>query len=241
LFIVEFGAGSGQQTEFLEKELNTNGITKYNIIAFDKSYNKNSDGIPSQFDILNKRIRNGEISNNVIPINFDFDGATLPIKSKSITFSYMAHVLHHIKYKEQLFKEISRITIKNGRHFIFGVTIEDLKNHPLDEFFPIKYEYDKKRYPTEEQLKEMFYSAGLTYEEPNKIGKDQVREIDREFLLSIENTTMDSVLKIIKDNDPEGFKEGVQRIRSEVEHSEKSGRYRLYFTSIRRVFWGIKK
>jgi hypothetical protein len=52
LAIVEFGIGSGQQTEFLEKELNANGISKYNIIAFDKSYKQSSSEIPSQFDIL---------------------------------------------------------------------------------------------------------------------------------------------------------------------------------------------
>ncbi len=241
LNIVEFGIGSGQQTEFLENELSTNGITQYNIVAFDKSYKQNFDTTPGQFDILKERIKNGEISKRVLPIDFDFDGTTLPLKSESIDFSYMAHVLHHLKHKNQLFKEISRIIIEHGRHFIFGVTIEDLRNHPLDEFFPSKYEYDRKRYPTEEQLKQMFYSAGFTYEEPFKIGKDQVREMNKEFLLSIENTTMDSVLKMIMDDDPEAFEEGVQKVRKEVERAEKLGKYRRYFTSVIRVFGGIKK
>ncbi len=62
----------------------------------------------------------------------------------------MAHVLHHIEEKEYMLQEIARVTCKNGRHFNLGVTIEDLKNHPLDEFFPTKYKYDLKRYPTEE-------------------------------------------------------------------------------------------
>src|SRR4030042_99484 len=54
--IVELGIGSGQQTEFVEIELNRNGITAYRIIAFDKSYKQNSDKTPGQFDILKERI-----------------------------------------------------------------------------------------------------------------------------------------------------------------------------------------
>lgn len=241
LTIVEFGIGSGQQTEFVEKELHNNGITDYRIIAFDKSYRLSSDKAPGQFDILKQRIRNGEISRKVTPIQFDFDGAFLPLKSGSINLTYMAHVLHHLKKKEQLLNEIARITIKQGRHFIFGVTIEDLKNHPLDEFFPTKYEYDSKRYPTEAELKRIFHSTGFTYEKPFRIGRDHVNVMDREFLRSIENTTIDSVLEIIKNNDNSAFEEGVQRVKNEVENAEKSGKYRTYFTTVRRVFWGIKK
>ncbi len=239
--IVELGIGSGQQTEFVEQELNARGIAEYRILAFDKSYKLSTDKTPGQFDILKERIKKGEISKRVIPIHFDFDGTALPLKSESVDLTYMAHVFHHLINKEQVLNEIARITIKHGRHFIFGVTIEDLKNHPLDEFFPTKYECDSRRYPTEEQLKKMFYSAGFTYENPFRIGKDHVRMMDREFLSSIENTTMDSALKMIKDDDQSAFEEGVQKVKREVEHAEKTGKYRTYFTTVRRVFWGIKK
>lgn len=239
--IVELGIGSGQQTEFVEQELNARGIAEYRIFALDKSYKLSSDKTPGQFDILKERIKNGEISKRVTPIHFDFDGTILPLKSASVDLAYMAHVFHHLINKEQVLNEVARVTIKHGRHFIFGVTIEDLENHPLDEFFPTKYEYDSRRYPTEEQLKKMFYSAGFTYENPFRIGKDHVSVMDREFLSSIENTTMDSALKMIKDDDQSAFDEGVKKVRREVEHAEKSGTYRTYFTTVRRVFWGIKK
>jgi ubiquinone/menaquinone biosynthesis C-methylase UbiE len=97
LLIVEFGVGSGQQTEFVEKELQKAGIHRYKILAYDKSYQSNPGDKPGQLNIIEERIIRGELSDRVVPICFDFDGQTLPIESKSIDFSYMAHVFHHLK------------------------------------------------------------------------------------------------------------------------------------------------
>ena len=110
----------------------------------------------------------------------------------------MAWVLHHLNNKQCVLNEIARITRKGARHFMYQVTIEDIENHPLDEFFPSKYEYDSQRYPTRSQLRQMFYTAGFTYEKPYVIKRDNPRLIDREFLESIENTTFDSALRMIK-------------------------------------------
>ena len=87
-------------------------------------------------------------------------------------------------------------------------------------------------------MKRMFASAGFTYEQPFPMGRNYERPIDRAFLASIENTTLDSVLHMIKDNDVSGFQEGVLRVQREVELAEKSGNYRIYFTDIAKVFWG---
>ncbi len=262
LRIVELGIGSGQQTEFVEKELRSRGLTQYTILGFDKSYKYNAensasysftDGTsalrlnpedvnePDQLNLLIERINKGELSRRIAPLHYNFDGTPLPVKSKSINLTYMAHVLHHLNNKQQALNEISRITMKNGKLFILGVTIEDLKNHPLDEFFPEKFKYDSMRYPTEKHLKKMFKSAGFTYQEPFHIGKDQVKLIDRDFLASVENTTVDSALSMIRYNDKKTFNRGVTKVRKEVERAEKSGAYRTYFTAIARVFWGIKK
>jgi hypothetical protein len=104
----------------------------------------------------------------------------------------------------------------------------------------MKYEYDSLRYPTRSQLKQIFESVGFSYKQPFSMGKNYERPIDRTFLASIENTTMDSVLRMIKDNDTQGFQEGVRRVKKEVEKAEKSGNYRTYFTDIAKVFWGKK-
>jgi hypothetical protein len=104
----------------------------------------------------------------------------------------------------------------------------------------MKYTYDIQRYPTEQQLKDMFDSAGFSYERPFPLGKNNERLIDQEFLASIENTTLDSVLYMIQNNDPVGFQEGVSRIRREVEKGEKSGSFKTYCTDIAKIFWGIK-
>ncbi len=242
LAIVELGIGSGQQTEFVEKELHARGITRYKILAYDKSRKINTNGTPGQLDILRDRIKAGEISKKVIPVHLDFDGAALPIESESVDITYMAHVFHHLVNKEMILSEIVRITRKGCRLFILGVALEDLKNHPLDEFFPTKYEYEIHRYPTERQLKQMFKSAGLTYEIPFRTGSHNIRSIDREFLASIENTTIDSALKIMAEENPAAFKTGVMKVQREVERAEKSGKYRTYQSAGRlRVFWGIKR
>ncbi len=241
LTIVELDVGSGQQTEFVEKELKARGINHYRILAYDKSRRLNPDKTPGQLDILIDRIKKGEISEKVIPIHFDFDGASLPLNSDSVDLSYMAHVFHHLTNKKGVFNELARIIRRGRKLFIFGVTLKDLKNLPLDEFFPTKYECEVKRYPTETQLKATFDSAGLTYEQPFRTGKSDVRLIDREFLAGIENTTLDSALRMIKDHDPSAFEEGVKRVKKEVERAEKSGDYRTYFTAIGRVFWGTRK
>jgi ubiquinone/menaquinone biosynthesis C-methylase UbiE len=244
--IAELGIGSGQQTEFVEKELNTKGYTQYTILAYDKSYHRDIDKLsfnfnPGQLNLLIDRIGKGELTKKIIPNHFDFDGALLPLRSGSVDLIYMAHVLHHLRNKERTFEEISRVLAKHGRFFILGVTIEDLKNHPLNDFFPEKYEYDTIRYHSETQIKKIFKSAGFTWENPYRIGRDQVKPMDRDFLASVENTTIDSVLKMIRDNDPAAFELGVQKVRREVERAEKTGSFRTYFTTIAKVFWGIKK
>ena len=242
LSILELGAGSGQQTEFVEKELNTRGITVYRILAYDKSHQLNPNDNPGQLDILIDRINRGELSERVIPVHHDFDGTPLPVESESVNLTYMAHVVHHLTNKEMVLNEIARVTRKGNRLFILGVTLDALKNHPLDEFFPTKYEYEIGRYPTETHLKEMFKYAGFTYEKPYRTGRHNVGPIDREFLASIENTTIDSALKIIEREDPSAFKEGVMRVQNEVKKAESSGNYRMYYSAGRlRVFWGIKK
>ncbi len=232
LSIVELGAGSGQQTEFVEKELQALGITHYKILAYDKS----SD----QLDLLKERMKAGELSNKVIPLRFDFDGNPLPVESGSIDLVYMAWVLHHLKNQQFVINETARILRKGAMLFMYQVTIEALENHPLDKYFPMKFEYDQTRYPTYTQLKQMLRHAGFTYEKPYAIKKDDPKPIDRAFLEGIENTSFDSALKMIKDNDPLAFTEGVKRVREEVEKAESTGTYHIYSHDRRKIFWGIK-
>ena len=240
--IVELGVGSGQQTEFVEKELHARGITRYKILAYDKSYQLNPGEKTGQLNILLARIQKGELSEKILPIHYDCDKASLPVKSESVDLSYMAHVIHHLKNKEEVFEELARITRKGSRLFVLGVTLENLRNHPLDEFFPTKYKYEVGRYPTRKQLRENFAVAGFTYEKPYRIGKHSIRPIDRAFLTSTENTTIDSAFNIMKDEDPLAFQEGVARVRREVEKAEKTGNYRTHYSAGRlKVFWGIKR
>jgi ubiquinone/menaquinone biosynthesis C-methylase UbiE len=233
LTILELGVGSGQQTEFMETQLASVGISKYKILAYDKS----SD----QLALLKERIKKGEISSRVIPIQYDFDGKPLPLETGSVDLTYMAWVLHHLRHQQAVIEEIARITRKGGRYFMYQVTIEGAQHHPLDEFFPMKYEYDKQRYPTLTKLKQMFLNVGFTFESPHIIRDDGPRLIDRAFLEGVANTTIDSVLRIIKDNDPSAFSEGVNRLRKEVENAERSGEFRKYLHVDRSIFWGIKK
>jgi ubiquinone/menaquinone biosynthesis C-methylase UbiE len=97
----------------------------------------------------------------VVPTHFNFNGTILPFASKSVDFSCMAHVFHYLNNKQKVLHEIARITRLEGKHFILGAIIEDLENHPLNAFFPMKYEYDSTRYLTRSGLKRMFESAGL--------------------------------------------------------------------------------
>ena len=60
--ILELGVGSGQQTEFVEEELNARGIKNYKILAYDKSHQANPEDNPGQLDILTDRIKGGELS-----------------------------------------------------------------------------------------------------------------------------------------------------------------------------------
>ncbi|MBN1160387.1 MAG: methyltransferase domain-containing protein [Dehalococcoidales bacterium] len=233
LTILELGVGSGQQTEFVEKQLDSAGISRYKILAYDKS----SD----QLALLKERIKKGEISSRVILTQYDFDGKPLPLEAESIDFTYMAWVLHHLHHQQAVIGEVARTTRKGGGFFMYQVTRECMQHHPLDEFFPMKYEYDKQRYPTLPQLRRMFLNAGFTFERPHIIKDDGPRLIDRAFLEGVANTTIDSVLRIIKDNDPSAFSEGVNRLRLEVENSERSGEFRKYMHVDRSIFWGIKK
>jgi len=153
IYIVEFGVGSGQQTIHLEDELEKSEINNYRILALDKSFNPDSGGC--QLNILKHRIRHGRISQSVLPVQYDFDGKELPIPSEKIDLSYMPLVLHHLTYKAEIMGEIARISRQGARLFIYGAALEDLKDHPLNEFFP-KYEFDARRCPTYKEIKKLF-------------------------------------------------------------------------------------
>jgi ubiquinone/menaquinone biosynthesis C-methylase UbiE len=118
LTIVELGVGSGQQTGFMEKQLNSSGFHQYKILAYDKSYQSNPSGEPAQLNLLIDRIKRGEISEKVIPQQLDFDGAPLPVESESVDLCYMAWVLHHLKNQQGVLNEIARVSRKKARFFI---------------------------------------------------------------------------------------------------------------------------
>lgn len=241
LNIVELGVGSGQQTEFVERELNLKRLLPYRILAYDKSFRADSAKESGQLNLLIDRIKNGEISDRVIPVQYDFDGCSLPLRSSCIDLSYMAWVFHHLTHKQAVLDEIARVSRRGARHFMYQVTIEDLQYHALNEFFPTKYSYDAERYPTLNQLREIFHKAGFSFEKPYVIRRDDSQLIDRAFLESVENTTIDSALKMIKDNEPLAFAEGVSRVKKEVEKAVRSGSYRMYHRADRKIFWGIKE
>jgi ubiquinone/menaquinone biosynthesis C-methylase UbiE len=241
LTIVELGVGAGQQTEYIETELDSAGFSQYTILAFDKSYQSGSGDETAQLNLLRDRINDGVMSGRVSPVLYDFDGSPLPVASGSVDLTYMAWVLHHLKHKQHVFSEVARIMRKGSTFFMYQVTIEDLRDHPLDEFFPSKYEIDAQRYPTRQELKRMFLNAGFTYEMPYLIRRDDPKLIDRTFLAGIENTTFDSALRMIKDSDSHAFAEGVARVRGVVERAEASGKYRTYFHNRRKIFWGTKR
>ncbi len=87
----------------------------------------------------------------------------------------------------------------------------------------------------------MFKSAGFTFEQPYSVPRYNERIIDRNFLKGIKDTTFDSALRMIKDDDPVVFMEVVQRVEDEVERAEKSDSYRTYFSDRVKIFWGIKR
>jgi len=240
IHIAEFGVGGGQQTEFVESELGNAGIDKYVLPAFEKSFNLGPEDEPGQLNVLKHRIEIGEISDRVIPIQYDIDGQELPIPSGTTDLSYMAFVQNHLTHKAEVLREIARITRQGGRHFIFGAVLEDLVDHPLNVFFPQKYGIDARRYSTSEQMQELFQQAGFSYEHPHTVKRDDEKRIDREFLESVENMSVNSVLKIIKEEDPDGFRQGVEKVREEVEKAEQSRHYRKSVI-LRTIHWGIKQ
>jgi SAM-dependent methyltransferase len=213
--------------------LDSIGVSQYKILACDKS--------ADQLSLLRDRIKRGEISQKVLPLEIDFDNTSLPLEPDSVDLTYMAWVLHHLTNQTAVLKKIALATRKGARIFMYQVTIEDLENHQLNEYFPMKYEYDKKRYPTLPQLKQMFSNAGFTFETPHVIKKDDPRVFNRALLESVADTTLDSALKMIKDNDPVAFREGLHKLELEVKRCELSGKYRPYAHVDRSIFWGIKE
>lgn len=238
--IAEFGVGSGQQTEFVEQGLQRRGINNYIILAMDKSYNPQPNGPPDQLNVLMERIERGELSDRVIPYHFDIDEQVLPIPSESVDLGYMAFVHHHLANKAEVMREIARITRKGGMHFMFGAALEDLADHPLNEFFPKKYEFDARRYPTREQLKALFEQAGFSYSGAHPIDRDDAKPIDQKFLQSVVDKTLNSVLVMMEKEDPEAFHQGVEKLREVVEEGERTGQHRQ-FSIFRTVHWGVKQ
>lgn len=238
LLIVEFGVGGGQQTTFVEDELRKRDIQNYTILALDKSFRSRPEEEPGQLDILKDRIEAGEISVRVVPYPYDIDRGLL-IPSDSVDLAYFAFVIHHLKNREHFFNEVGRTTKKGARFFSFDAALEDLANHPLDEFFPDKLKYDSLRYPIKDEIRKLFESAGFTYQQRQPILRDDEKPIDEKFLASVENMTINSVLKMIADDNPRAFAEGVEMVRKVVEEGRSTGNYRK-FAIYRTIDWGIK-
>jgi len=52
--------------------------------------------------------------------------------------------------------DIHRVLSRDGKLFMLGVTTEDLTDHPLNEFFPMKLAFDSERYPSAAELEDLF-------------------------------------------------------------------------------------
>ena len=239
LLLVEFGAGSGQQTKLVEDELKKRGIGYYTLLALDKSYGLSPKGEPRQLDVLKDRIEAGEITTRVIPFPYDVD-RELPFPSNSTDLAYFAFVIHHLKNRPGFFNEVSRISRNGSRFFSFDAALEDLVGHPLDEFFPEKFEYDSRRYPTREQIKSLFENAGFEYQQRQLILRDSEKPVDDRFLESVMNKTINSVLVMIEKENPIAYQEGVERVMKAVEEGRARGHYRI-FSIKRAIDWGIKR
>ncbi|MAE43038.1 hypothetical protein CMO93_04655 [Candidatus Woesearchaeota archaeon] len=243
IYIAEFGVGSGQQTGFVEAQLEANGVTDYRILAFDKSYSPNPNGRQDQLNLLKDRIGRGELSDRVIPIQCNIDGIPLPIPTGKVDLSYMAFVQPHLIDKEGVMREIARITRQGCPFFLFGATSEDPVAHPYDIFFPSMGAIQKERYPTYKQLTDSFKQSGFKYRGHCRLIRDKGVRIDRALLEQIdpiEDIAINSTLQIIRKEYPEEFQQGVDTIRKIVEQLEETGGY-ITFDKERTIYWGIKR
>lgn len=255
--IIELGVGTGQQTSYVDEALIAAGIG-FQLLAYDKSFSPSAHTQPGQLNILSGRIVGGELSDRIVPVHHDFDGKALIrpnqlvaeaghvygspesslLATGSVDLAYMAIVHHHLSHRPEVFQELGRAVRAGGSVFSFGAVIENLVSHPLNDFFPSKYEFDAERYPTQSEMERLFTQSDFSFESPEVIVRDRDKRVDSAFLQGVEDTTINSALARIRDERNDEFRRGVDQIRDIVSSSEGSGEYQT-FNIERTIFWGV--
>jgi ubiquinone/menaquinone biosynthesis C-methylase UbiE len=242
LTFVELGCGGGQQTTKVANNLISRGITDFKLLAYDYSFTpaeKLEAGAPmGQLNVLAKKQAEGVIPSQVIWNQLDIDGKRIPLESASVDVCFMAMVLHHLTHKRETISELSRITRTDGRIFIFGASREDLADDALNQFFPEKVALDEKRYPSLSEITELLETSGFTSESPYRILRDSQRRVDREFLSSVLDRSLNSALELLYETDRKAYDEGVARVQAAVKAAEESDAAYITYDRYRTVYWG---
>lgn len=90
------------------------------------------------------------------------DAQALPFPEESFDFAFMCLVLHHLQDRPRAISEMYRVLKSGGRGLIWTVSHQQIRESPLNEFFPSLAEIDLKRFPSIATLKALMKAAGYS-------------------------------------------------------------------------------
>lgn len=89
------------------------------------------------------------------------DAQVLPFPEGFFDFAFMCLVLHHLQDKAGAIREMHRVLKPGGRGLIWTVSHRQIRESPLNEFFPSLARLDLERFPPIPAIAAMMKAAGF--------------------------------------------------------------------------------
>ncbi|MCR4403714.1 MAG: methyltransferase domain-containing protein [Candidatus Acetothermia bacterium] len=90
------------------------------------------------------------------------DAQALPFPEGAFDFAFMCLVLHHLGDKAQAIREMHRVLRPGGRGLVWTVSHRQIRESPLNAFFPSLAEIDLARFPSIREIRALMEGAGFS-------------------------------------------------------------------------------
>jgi len=182
--ILDIGCGTGNYTTTMKS------ITQAHVHGVD----------PSKGMLAKARQKNDDITYKL------GTASEIPYDESTFSLIYMTDVIHHVPDIDEMFREIYRVTEKNGKVCICTQSHRQIENRYMSEFFPGTAVADKKRYPAIFDILQSGENAGFKYFKTEVMHEDVAVELGEEFLELLVNKGYSMLHQISEEEYQSGLK-----------------------------------
>jgi len=137
----------------------------------------------------------------------------IPLLAQSVDYVFGAFFLHHVLDLGAVARESARVLKEGGAAAFVTASIEFIKNHPMNRYFPSLATVDLARFQTGEEIAGALREAGFERVEVGSFVTPEPQPIDRPYVEKVAAKFISTYELIPADE----FETGVARLRADVE------------------------